>query len=123
MENQVPHTHEMEIFNAFSNIAAHMHMADGWIDSLFPYQKVLHVKNPTILPQLVKARGEMKISLKNLRKFIRDDDDAIDVMYQHIGKSVSLLAVLPLDKRRELIEAINKVCVDATNSIQTEVAE
>ena len=65
----------------------------------------------------------MKISLKNLRKFIRDDDDAIDVMYQHIGKSVSLLAVLPLDKRRELIEAINKVCVDATNSIQTEIAE
>lgn len=123
MENQEKHTHEMEIFNAFSNIAAHMHMADGWIDSLFPYQKVLHVKHPNILPQLVKARGEMKISLKNLRKFIRDDDDAIDVMYQHIGKSVSLLAVLPLDKRRELIEAINKVCVEATNSIHTEVAE
>ena len=58
MENQEKHTHEMEIFNAFSNIAAHMHMADGWIDSLFPYQKVLHMKNPTILPQLVKARSE-----------------------------------------------------------------
>jgi hypothetical protein len=105
-----------EIFTAFSNIAGHLHMAEGWTDSLFPYRQIIHQLDPKLMPQLIKTRGETKILLKEFRKFLRDDSDAIDIMYENIGRSVASLSTLPLEKRRELIEKINTICIEAQNN-------
>jgi hypothetical protein len=107
-----------EIFTAFSNIAGHLHMAQGWIDSIMPHKAYIYhldTEKP-IMPQLIKTNGEMRIMLKYFSKFLRDDADAIDIMYENIGRSVASLSTLPLEKRRELIEKINTICIEAQNN-------
>jgi hypothetical protein len=65
--------------------------------------------------QIIKASGECKILLKFLSKFLRNDDEAIDIMYEYIGRSVSLLAKVPLDKRKEMMERINREVINTVN--------
>jgi hypothetical protein len=67
------------------------------------------------MAQIIKANGEGKILLKILSKFLRNDDEAIDIMYEHIGRSVSLLAKVPLDKRKEMMEKINEAVISSVN--------
>lgn len=112
------HTHTDEIMQSFTNIAAHLHMAEGWIDSAFPYKVLIHQFDPALMPQMIKTRGEMKILLKKFSKFLRDDAEAIDSMYEHIGKSVALLATLPLEKRKALVEEINTICMSYVETIK-----
>ena len=110
------HTHTEHIIVALQNIAGHLHMAQGWFESLEFYRKTIkdHFDH-RINPQLIKANGENKILLKILRKYFRDDDEAIDIMYEHIGRSVSLLAKVPLDKRKEMMEKINEAVISSVN--------
>lgn len=102
-----------EIMQCFTNIAALMHMAEGWVDASYPFRGIIHKFDPSIMPQMIKTRGEMKILLKKFSKLLRDDAEAIDIMYEHIGKSVSLLATIPYEKRKKLVEDINRICEEA----------
>ena len=116
METKEEHTHTEHIMVALSNIAGHLHMAQGWSDSLFPYRKTIHDHiDPKLMAQIIKANGEGKILLKILSKFLRNDDEAIDIMYEHIGRSVSLLAKVPLEKRKEMMERINEAVINTVN--------
>jgi len=110
------HTHTEHIMVALSNIAGHLHMAQGWVDSLFPYRKTIHDHiDPKLMVQIIKASGECKILLKFLSKYLRNDDEAIDIMYEYIGRSVSLLSKVPLDKRKEMMERINEAVINTVN--------
>jgi hypothetical protein len=111
---------EDEIMTGLSNIVGHCHLLDGWTDSLFPYTKIISTVNPKIFPQMIKVRGEAKILIKMLTKdLIRIDEEAQDIMYEQLGKTISLMAMMSPEQRKLFGEKLDNLTVVLDNPEMT----
>lgn len=98
------------MMEALTNICAHYHLAQGWVDSLMPLARLISVHNPTIMPKLIKAMGEFKIAVKEIsKKMVRDDDAAIDLMFVEIGRSISEMCKMDFDERNEFLLKLQSI--------------
>jgi len=92
------------------NISAHIHLMQGHIDALFPVKNLVFMHEPSLMQKLIDVGGKGKIANKTIAKnLVRDDDEAIDLMYAEIGRSISAMAKLPIDKAKLLTEKINEL--------------
>jgi hypothetical protein len=99
------HDYMME---CLTNIAGHIHLMQGFIDALYPVKGMVHAHEPTLMPKLVDMAGRGKVITKLLaKKMIRDDQEAIDIMYEQVGKTISLMAKLSYGDARKLTEELN----------------
>lgn len=102
-------THEA-IMEGLSNLAALYRMADGWTDAMFPFKNELTAYDPKILAQMVKVRGEAKILIKMLSKeLLRNDEEAIDIMFEHLGRAISQMCKYDLGQRAEFIAKLAEI--------------
>ena len=80
------------------------------MDAIRPFMGVITNHDRSLAVKLVKVQGEMRIAAKAIsRELVRDDDKALDYMYETIGKTLAELRNLPIDKQERLLEGINKV--------------
>ena len=101
--------HDM-MMEALTNIHAHLVLAQGWFDALMPLKKLVHSHDPAIMPQLVSAIGTGKIASKAMsKKLLRNDEAAVDVMFEHIGRSISKIASMEYDQRKEYLDKLNSL--------------
>jgi len=104
--------HEEAIMEGLTNICGLLHMFRGWSDSMHPYRHMLHAHDPKIMPQLVKVAGEAKILLKTLSKeLIRDDDKAIDIMFETIGRNIGRAYNMSPEQRELWMQKIRELDV------------
>ena len=92
------------------NISAHIHLMQGHVDALYPVKHLVFRHEPTLMQKLIEVSGKGKIANKTIsNKLVRSDDEAIDLMYAEIGRSISAMAKLPFDRAKLLTERINEV--------------
>jgi hypothetical protein len=106
-DTQVLKTHEEAIMEGLTNICGLLHMFKGWADSMYPYKNILHGHDPKLMPQLIRTSGEAKIILKTLSKeLIRDDDKAIDIMFETIGRNIGRAMKMSPTQREAFMEKV-----------------
>jgi hypothetical protein len=98
------------MMEAMTNLAAHLHMAQGWFDSLLPLVGLIAKHDLTIMPQLVTAMGHNKIAVKNIsRKLVKSDWESVDLMYQEMGRHFTELGRKSFEERKKFIDALNSI--------------
>lgn len=98
------------MMEALTNLNAHLNLAQGWYDALMPLSKLVYAHDPRIMPQLIKAMGSAKIASRTMGfKLLRNDEGAIDIMFEQIGRSISEMAKMDFDQRKQYLDKLNSL--------------
>lgn len=113
----MPQTHEQltnDILQCLTNISAHLHMVNGWFDAAWPYRNIICLHDRRLSTQMLNTHGQVKLAIRAISKeLIRDDDKAIDYMFESIGAAVSSMQKLSIGEREVFTGKLNALIAEA----------
>jgi hypothetical protein len=93
-------------------------MVNGWFDAAWPYRNIICLHDRRLSTQMLQTHGQVKLGIKAISKeFIRDDEKALDYMFESIGRAVSAMQKLSIEERAVFTKRLNALMTEALKTI------